>query len=78
MKQAKLLSHCSTPDFKSGQDIVQHMAVNISQAKIAAAVAIGQALVIQSHEVKNRGVQIVNMNPVFHLPARGLPFRSTW
>src|ERR1051325_4856898 len=43
----------------SGEDLAFHFAVDIGQAEVAAAVAIGQLLMIESHEVQDRGMQVV-------------------
>ena len=50
----------------SGDDIVDHLAVNIGQAVITSAVAVGQLLVIQSHEGQDGGVQVMDMDPILN------------
>ena len=53
------------PDLGSRQalsnNIVQHVARHVGQAEIAAAVLIGELGVIDAHQVKNRGVQVVQV-----------------
>ena len=41
-----------------------HLAVHVGQAEVAAAVAVGQPLVIQAHQVQDRGVQVVDVHAV--------------
>ena len=50
----------------SRQDILHDMSVDIGEAKIPAGVSVGQIFVIQSHEVKNGGVEIMDMDLIFH------------
>src|SRR5882724_1528621 len=47
-------------------DILHYFAVDVSQAKIAARVTVGELLVIHPKQVENRRVQVVNGNPVLH------------
>ena len=49
----------------SGQDFLGDGAVDVCQSKIAAAVAIGQFFVVESHQVQHRGVQVVNVHAFF-------------
>jgi hypothetical protein len=46
-------------------DLVDYASVNVSQAKISAGMAEGEALVINPHQMENRGVEIMDMNRVF-------------
>src|SRR5262245_48447971 len=39
--------------------------MHIGEAEVAAAVAIRESLVVESHEVQDRGMQIVNVDSVF-------------
>ncbi len=39
-----------------GEDVLDDPAVHVRQAEIAAAVAVGQAFVVQAHQVQDRGV----------------------
>src|SRR5690349_7412143 len=48
----------------SSQDVFHHAAGNVGQPKIAPAVAIRELLVVQSHLVQNRGVQIMHVNGI--------------
>ena len=49
----------------SRQNLLHHLPVHIGQAVIAAAEAEGQAFMIQSHEVQDRGVQVMDVDFVF-------------
>src|SRR5207244_2777245 len=49
----------------SAQDLVNHLAKNICQAKVAAGVAVGELLVVQAEQVQDGGVQIVHVNLIF-------------
>ena len=42
------------------------MTVDIGEPVVAAAVAVGEALVVEAHEVENRGVQVVDVDLVLH------------
>ena len=48
--------------FTLREDFADHVAVHISKPVIASAVAVSQLLVINAEQVKNRGVEIVNVN----------------
>src|SRR5262249_9672351 len=50
----------------SGQDLVHHVAVHVGQAVVAAAVAIGQAGVVDAHQMQDGGVQVVDVDLVPH------------
>ena len=50
----------------SGNHIVDDFAVNVSESEIAASVAVRQIQMIDPQQMKNRGMQVVNMNPVFY------------
>src|SRR5690606_14830669 len=50
----------------SAQNVVDDVAVDIGQAKVAAALKMGQRLVIDSHEMKQGGVEVVNVDLVFY------------
>lgn len=53
----------------SADDFVGDSAVDIGQTEIAAGVAEGESLVIQSQEVQDRGVQIVDVHGILrHVP----------
>ena len=40
--------------------------MNVSEPKVAALEAEGELFVIQPEQVKDRGVQVVDLRPVFH------------
>ena len=46
------------------QDVVDDVAVDIGQPEVAAAVAISQTLVVESDQVQNRGVQVMDVDLV--------------
>ena len=48
----------------SRQDLARHAAAHVGQAEVAAAVAVGQPLVIEAHQVQDRGVQVVDVHAV--------------
>ena len=43
------------------QDIPDHVTGNIGEAKIPAIVEIGQPLMVQAHQVEDRGVQVMHL-----------------
>ena len=45
-----------------GQNIADHLATHIGQAVVAAAIAVGQAFVIEAHLIQDGGVQIVDVH----------------
>ena len=47
-----------------GDDVVHDFAVHIGQSIIATAVAIGELLVIKTHEMQYRGVQIMHVHSI--------------
>ena len=42
------------------------LSVDVSQSKVAAAVAIGQTFVVKPHQVQDCGVEVVNVDSVFN------------
>src|SRR5262249_20176031 len=48
----------------SRQNLLDHRAVHIGQAEVSAVVAIGELLVVQAHQVQDRGVQVVDADAV--------------
>ena len=48
----------------SCEDIASDVAADVGQAEVAAAVAVRQPLVIEAHEVQDRGVQVVDVHAV--------------
>ena len=51
------------------QNLPHHAAVDVGQAIVPAAVAVGQPLVVQPQRVQDRGVQVVDV----HLVLYGVP-----
>ena len=52
-----------------GDYVLNDLTVNIGEAVVSTRVTVGQFLVIETHQVKNGCVQVVNMHPVFHCRA---------
>ena len=50
------------------KNAIGHVSLYIGQAKVAAAVTESKSFVIQSHQVQDRGVQIVDMDRVLDSP----------
>src|SRR5438105_2411065 len=50
--------------FLSRDHVMQYVAVDIRQPEIAARVAIGEARVIEAHEMKDRGVEVVDVSGI--------------
>ena len=50
----------------SGNNLLDDVTMHIGQSEIPTGVAIRELRMVKSHQVQNRGVQIMNMNPVFH------------
>src|SRR5437016_5673161 len=48
------------------EDLVDHVAVHIGQAVIATVMAVGQLLVIQTHEIQDGGMKVVDMDFVLN------------
>src|SRR4051812_37657249 len=48
----------------SGQQRFYHRSVDVGQAEVAAGVAVGQALVVEPEEVKEGGVEVVDVDLV--------------
>src|SRR6187401_3188153 len=48
----------------SRDDVLHDAAAHVGEAEVAAAVAVGQALVVDAHEVQNRRVQVVDVDLV--------------
>ena len=49
----------------SGDDLVHDFAINVGQAEVAAGVAVGELLVIESQEPKDRRVEVVDVDRLF-------------
>ena len=45
-------------------NFLNHFARHIRQSKIATRVTIGQSFVVDSHQMQNRGMQIMNVNAI--------------
>ena len=48
------------------QNRLDHLAIDVCQAKVAAGIAINQSGVVEPHQVQNGGVKIVHVNRFFH------------
>src|SRR5581483_8795896 len=46
----------------SGQDVINHVAVDIGQAEAAALIQIGQAFVVDAEQMEHRGLEIVDVD----------------
>src|SRR5207253_4590675 len=51
---------------KSSENVADDTAMDIGETEVAAGVAVGQSFVVEAHEVQDRGVQVVDVDPVFH------------
>ena len=49
----------------SRQDVLHDMAVDVGEAEVSAGVAVGELFVIETHEVENGGVEVVDVDFVF-------------
>src|SRR5713101_3881501 len=47
-----------------GQELLYYISLNIGQAELPALETVGELGVVQTHQVEDRGVQVVDMNPV--------------
>src|SRR5262245_1239585 len=64
----------------SRQDFPHHLSIHVRQSVIAAGVAVSQRLVVQTQEVQDRGMQIVDVNAAAdHLVTKliGFPVAKT-
>src|ERR1019366_7334498 len=52
----------------SGNQFVHHFTAHVGEAKIPAGVAVGQPGVIETEQVQNRGVQVVDVDLLFDRP----------
>ena len=48
-----------------GQNTLHDLAMHVGQAEVAAAVAVGEAGMVQAHQVQDGGVQVVDVHAVF-------------
>src|SRR5262245_25984133 len=53
-------------DRGSGENALDHPAVDVGEAEVAAAVAVRQALVVDPEQVQDRGVQVMDMDAVLY------------
>src|SRR3954454_13583674 len=51
---------CSCARGRSGDDFVHHVALDVGEAEVAAGVAVGEALVVEAHELEDGGVEVVD------------------
>ena len=49
----------------SAEQIVDHSSVHISQSVIPSTVSVGQPLMVDSQQMQNCGMKVVNMDPFF-------------
>src|SRR4051812_29889815 len=49
-------------------DLLDDAAADVGQAEVAAGVAVGQFLVVQAEQIKNRSVEVVNVDLVLDGP----------
>ena len=55
--------HCFSPSsLSSRQDVSDDVAVDVGQAVVTAAEAVGESLVVEAHEVQDGRVEVVNMD----------------
>ena len=54
----------SHPDAMLCNDLLGDIAGNISQSEVAPSVKIGELLVIESHQMQNSRMQVVDVHPV--------------
>ena len=54
------------PSRHSGQNFMDHVSVHIRKAEVAARVAVRQLLVVETQQVQERGVQVVDVDIVLH------------
>lgn len=50
---------------KSGEDILDDVSMDIGQATFEPVVVVGEALVIETHEVEDGGVEIIDTRGIF-------------
>src|SRR5213593_782271 len=60
------IAHLALGILRSRDDLPDHVAVDIRESEIAAIVAIGELFVIEAEQVQDGGVQVMNMDLVFH------------
>ena len=52
--------------FVSGNDGTHHLTLNIREAEVAAGITISEALMINAHEVEDRGVKVVGADGILY------------
>ena len=58
----------SSPTLESGQNTLDHVPVDVGETEVSSAETVAERLVIESHEVEDGGVEIVDGLPVLHHP----------
>jgi len=63
---AENLSHCAEPDAThSRDDLVYDAAIHIGEAKISTCIPVGEPLIVQTQQVENRCLKIVDVHLAF-------------
>jgi hypothetical protein len=62
-----IFANNSETDLASGQDFVDDMAMNIRQTSIDSVMTNGQSFVVDPHQMKNRGMDVVNLCRIFSI-----------
>ena len=52
------------PAPRSGNQIMDHVAMNVGETIITPRIAVGELLVIEAHEVENRRIHVVDVDAV--------------
>ena len=52
------------PAFRSRNQIMDHVAMNIGETIVTPRIAVGELLVIEAHEVENRRIHIMDVDAV--------------
>ena len=52
----------------SGQQLLEHVAADVGQPLVAAVVQEGELLVVEAHQVQDRGVDVVDVGAVLDRP----------
>ena len=52
----------------SRDDFLDHVAMHVGKSKVATSKSVGEAFVVDSHKIQDRGMKIVNVDFVFHGP----------
>ena len=62
--QVALADDLQRTERASGQNLFHDSAMHVGQSEIAAGVAVGEAFVVEAHQVQQRGVEIVDVDSV--------------